>query len=260
MIAYVPLRNFQLLVQVIMPLLRRFTWILLAAALGVTGATGTMALGPAGVRTRGQARSALTLDSVLHQLDAEAKNFHSLTADIERTKVTVVVNVKSTETGEIWVHGDKMRLEVKTPDPRTILRAGDTIYIYNPGLQRVEEYNLGRHREMVDQFLLLGFGSSGHELRKGFLITLLGEPVIDHHKTALLELTPKSEQVRNQISKIHLWLDENSWEPLQQKFFETGTEDYFVVRYSNIARNASIPDSRFKPHWPKGTQRVRPAA
>ena len=172
----------------------------------------------------------------------------------------MVVNVKSTETGEIWVHGDKMRLEVKTPDPRTILRAGDTLYIYNPGLQRVEEYNLGKHRELVDQFLLLGFGSSGHELRKGFLITLLGEPVLDHHRTALLELTPKSEQVRNQISKIHLWLDETSWEPLQQKFFETGTEDYFVVRYSNITRNARISDSRFKPHWPKGTQRVRPTA
>jgi outer membrane lipoprotein-sorting protein len=76
----------------------------------------------------------------------------------------------------------------------------------------------------------------------------------------LLELTPKSEQVRNQISKIHLWLDETSWEPLQQKFFETGTDDYFIVRYSNIARNARIPDSRFKPHWPKDTQKIRPSA
>ncbi|HKV29198.1 MAG TPA: outer membrane lipoprotein carrier protein LolA, partial [Candidatus Acidoferrales bacterium] len=166
-----------------MPLLRKLRWIFLAAALGVTGAAATRALPPSRVPARAattfatarpQARSAVTLDSVLHELDTEAKDFHSLTAEIERTKVTVVVNVKSTETGEIWVHGDKMRLEVKSPDPRTILRAGDTLYIYNPGLQRVEEYNLGKHRELVDQFLLLGFGSSGHDLRKGFLITLLG--------------------------------------------------------------------------------------
>ncbi|MGH9727363.1 MAG: LolA family protein [Candidatus Acidiferrales bacterium] len=262
MIADVPPQKFQPAIQVNMPLLRKFVWIFMAVALVVTGAVATMALAPVGVRVHahGQGRSALTLDAVLHELDTEAKDFHSLTADIERTKVTVVVNVKSTETGEIWVHGDKMRLEVKTPGSRTILRAGDTLYIYNPGLQRVEEYNLGKHRELVDQFLLLGFGSSDHELRKGFLITLLGEPVLDHHKTALLELTPKSEQVRDQVSKIHLWLDEASWEPLQQKFFETGTEDYFVVRYSNITRNARIPDSRFKPHWPKGTQKIRPAA
>jgi outer membrane lipoprotein-sorting protein len=199
-----------------------------------------------------------TLDSVLQELDLEAEDFQSLTADIERTKVTVVVNVKSTETGSISVSGDKMLLDLKTPDPRTILRRGDTIYVYNPGLKRVEEYNLGKHRELVDQFLLLGFGTSGKELKKGFLVTLLGEPVIDRQKTVLLELTPKSAQVRNQISKIHLWLDQSSWLPVQQKFFETGTEDYFVIRYSNIVRNANIPNSRFRPRWPKGTQKVKP--
>jgi len=37
-----------------------------------------------------------TLDNVLKQMDAQAANFHSLTADLERTKVTVVVNDKST--------------------------------------------------------------------------------------------------------------------------------------------------------------------
>ena len=33
-----------------------------------------------------------TLDGVLRQLDREAGDFRSLTADLERTKVTVVVN------------------------------------------------------------------------------------------------------------------------------------------------------------------------
>ncbi|MHB8542298.1 MAG: LolA family protein [Candidatus Acidiferrales bacterium] len=238
--------------QVNMLTIRKFTWMFLLVA--------TLAIAPARTFARLQEHERMTLDAVLHDLDGEAKDFHSLTADIERTKFTVVVNVKSTERGVIWVRGDKMRLDLKTPDPRTILRAGDNLYIYNPGLKRVEEYNLGKHRELVDQFLLLGFGSSGRDLRKGFLVTLLGEPVLGHQKTALLELTPKSSRVRNQISKIHLWLDEASWEPIQQKFFETGTNDYFVVRYSHITRNASIPESRFKPRWPKGTQKLRPGA
>ena len=248
MMTCVPLLKF----QGKMPSIRRFTWLFLVLA--------TLVIAPARTFARLQEHERMTLDAVLHNLDVEAKSFHSLTADIERTKFTVVVNVNSTETGVIWVRGDKMRLDLKTPDPRTILRAGDNLYIYNPGLKRVEEYNLGKHRELVDQFLLLGFGSSGHELRKGFLVTLLGEPVLDHQKTALLELTPKSTQVRNQVSKIHLWLDEASWEPVQQKFFETGTNDYFIVRYSHITRNASIPESRFKPRWPKGTQKLRPSA
>lgn len=218
----------------------------------------TMAFALPVLAERAQERNPLTLNAVLRELDDQAKGFQSLTADIARTKVTVVVNVKSTETGVLYVHGEKMRLEMKTPDPRTILRTGDTIYIYTPGLKRVEEYNLGKHRQLVDEFLLLGFGTSGHDLEKGFLVTLLGEPTLDHQKTALLELTPKSAQARNQISKIHLWLDESSWLPVQQKFFETGSDDYFIIQYSSEVRNPNIPDSRFRPHWPKDTQKIRP--
>jgi outer membrane lipoprotein-sorting protein len=221
------------------------------------GAWGTL-FTPTLVHSQPQYHAPWTLQSVLHELDDEAKGFESLTAHIERTKVTAVVNIKSTESGVIWVQGDKMLLELTTPDPRTILRSGDTIYVYNPGLKRVEEYNLGKHRELADEFLMLGFGSSGHDLKKGFLVTLLGEPVLDRQKTILLELTPKSAQVRNQISKVQIWMDESSWLPVQQEFFETGTQDYFIIRYSNMVRNPTIANSRFRPHWPKGTQRIKP--
>lgn len=204
-----------------------------------------------------------TLETVLRQLDSQAKGFHSLTADVERTKVTVVVNDKSTESGQLYVHGDKthgdkMRLDLTKPAPRTILRNGDNLYVYTPGLKRVEEYDLGKNRALVDEFLLLGFGTPGKELEKSYLLTLLGEEKIDNQKAVLLELTPKSEKVRDQIAKIHLWLDESSWLPVQQKFFETGTQDYFIIHYSNIVRNPKIHESRFKPHWPKGTQKIRP--
>ena len=68
--------------------------------------------------TTSQAHGSWSLDSILAQLDAEARDFHSLAADVERTKVTVVVNDRSTEIGTIAVRGDKMLLEMKTPDPR----------------------------------------------------------------------------------------------------------------------------------------------
>jgi outer membrane lipoprotein-sorting protein len=212
----------------------------------------------AGVSAGSQGRGTWTLEGLLRQLDIEARSFHSLTADVERTKVTVVVNDKSTESGQIFVHGDKMRLDLKQPDARTILRNGDDLYVYNPGLKRVEEYDLGKHRVEVDQFLLLGFGTPGKELEKGYSIALLDESTLDNKKVIWLELTPKSEQVRNQISKIQLWIDESSWLPAQQKFFEAGTQDYFVIRYSNIARNPKIHESLFKPHWPHGTQKIKP--
>lgn len=206
----------------------------------------------------GQNHGPLTLEAALRQLDAAARDFHSLSADMERTKVTVVVNDHSSETGSILVRGDKMLLEMKAPNARTILRTGDNIYIYNPGLKRVEEYSLGKNRALFDQYLLLGFGTKGSELHKSYLVTVLGEPSLDDKKTIQLELTPKSEEVRNNISKIQIWFDESSWLPVQQEFFETGSGDYFIIRYSRVVRNPDLGDAHFKPRWPKGTEKIRP--
>jgi len=207
--------------------------------------------------TQGQSRPP-TGDSVLAQMDDVAKDFHSLSADVERTKVTVVVNDRSTETGTILVRADKMLLALKAPDPKTVLRTGDMIYIYTPGLKRVEEYNLGKNRELLEQFLLLGFGTSGRELRKGYVVTVIKEDRLDDKKTVELELTPRSDAVRNQVSKIQLWLDESNWLPVQQQFFETGSGDYSVVKYSKVVKNPAIGDAQFKPRWPKGTEKIKP--
>src|SRR6267154_912013 len=199
------------------------------------------------------------LENILKQLDVQAADFRSLTADLERTKVTVVVNDKSTESGKISVRrDDKMRIELTQPDPRTILRDGDDFYIYNPKIHRVEEYNLGKKKSLVDQFLLLGFGTPGSELKKSYTITLRGEETLDNHKVIVLELLPKTDEVKRQLSKIQLWLDESTWLSAQQQFYETGSGDYFIVRYKNMARNVKIPDSQFKPHWPHGTTKVQP--
>lgn len=208
--------------------------------------------------TGAQGRAAWTVDSVLAEMDGAAKGFHSLSADVERTKVTVVVNDRSTETGTILVRGEKMVLDLKAPDARTILRTGDNLYIYTPGLKRVEEYNLGKNRALVDQFLLLGFGTAGKELRKSYLIALVREDKLDDKKTVELELTPKSDAVRNQISKIQIWLDESNWLPIQQQFYEAGSGDYSIVKYSKTVRNPAISENEFKPHWPKGTERIKP--
>jgi len=211
------------------------------------------------IRASTSPQTSWTLDNVLKQMDTQAASFHSLTADLERTKVTVVVNDKSVESGQILVRSDdKMRIDVTQPDARTILRDGDNFYIYNPKIHRVEEYNLGKKKSIVDQFLLLGFGTSGTSLKESYTVTLKGEDTLDNHKVLLLELLPKTDEVRKQLSKIQLWLDESTWLPVQQQFFETGSGDYFIIRYRNINRNVRIPDSEFKPKWPHGTTKIQP--
>lgn len=199
-----------------------------------------------------------TVDGVLRQLDRSATSFRSLSANIERTTVTVVVNDRSTQDGTLLVRGDKMLLQFTAPDSRTVLRNGDNFYLYTPGLKQVEEFNISKNRDLADEFLSLGFGTSGADLQKAFKIHLVGEDKIGDKNDVELELTPTSATVLKQFSKFQIWLDENSWLADQQQFTETGSGDYVIVRYTKMVRNPNISDSQFKPHWPKGTEKVKP--
>jgi len=206
-----------------------------------------------------QANARWTIEGVLGMMDKSAQDFHTLTADLEHTKYTAVVKDTSTETGHIFVRRDeKMRIEITKPDPRTILREGDNLFMYNPKINRVEEYNLGKNRQMVDQYVLLGFGTKGENIKKGYLVSIVGEEDFDSKKTVVLELTPKSDAIRNQISKIQMWVDEASWLPIQQKFFEAGSGDYFLFHYTNEMKNLKVGDGQFKQDWPKGVTRIKP--
>ena len=206
-----------------------------------------------------QSSGKLNLDSVLGMMDHSAEDFKSLTAAIDHIKYTAVVKDTSTESGEIFVRKDsKMRIDFQTPDPRTIIRNGDNLYIYTPKINRVEEYNIGKNRAMADQYLALGFGMRTDTLRKNYTVSLIGEEELDGHKAAVLELVPKSDEVRKQIGKIQMWVDEASWLPVQQKFFEAGSEDYFISHYTKVMKNLKLGDGKFKPDWPKGTKVEKP--
>ncbi len=202
-----------------------------------------------------QAPAKITLEYVLSMMDHSAEDFKSLTAAIDHVKYTAVVQDTSTETGEIFVRKDsKVRIDFQTPDPRTILRNGDNLYIYTPKINRVEEINIGKNRAMVDQYLALGFGTRTESLKKNYAITLTGEDELDGHKAAVLEFMPRSDEQKKQISKVVVWVDESSWLPVQQKFMEAGSGDYVLSRYTKVMKNLKLGDGKFKPDWPKGTK------
>ena len=208
---------------------------------------------------KNQGSGKVTLEYVLSMMDKSAEDFRSLTAALDHTTYTALVKDSSTESGEIYVRKDsKMRIDFTRPDPRTILRNGDNLYISTPKINRVEEYNIGKNRALADQYLALGFGTRTDNLKKNYEVALAGEEDLDGQKMALLDLVPHSDDVRKQITKIRMWVDEASWLPVQQKFFEAGSGDYFLSRYKNVMKNLKIGDGKFKPDWPKGTKVEKP--
>ncbi len=201
-----------------------------------------------------------TEERLVKRLNQAASHFHTLTANLQYTKYTAVVDDTSTETGRLTHNRNgRILIEFINPEPKEILFTGNKARIYYPKMGRIEEYDLSRHRSLVEQFLLLGFGTSGNKLKRSYVITVLGETRIGERVVLHLELTPKDERIRRQIHKIHLWLDMASWVPVQQQFFEVGG-DYLLARYTDIKVNVRIPRSKQTLSAPRNTPVVKPRA
>jgi outer membrane lipoprotein-sorting protein len=106
--------------------------------------------------------------------------------------------------------------------------------------------------------VLLGFGTRSESLKKGYQVAFSGEQDLDGKKTLVLELTPKSDEIRAQITRVLVWIDESSWLAVQQKFFEVGSGDYLIFHYTDLKKNLRIDDSRFKADWPKNATKIKP--
>lgn len=207
-----------------------------------------------------------TLEQVLSKMDEAARNFQTIAADITYTKVTVIVNDKSVEKGQVLFKRNrgkrndfKIRINFREPAERIVLLSGNKGSIYRPKIAQVEEYDLGEHKEAIDQFLLLGFGTPGHDIANAYNMVVAGTEKVGNQDTVKLDLTPKSAGVARSIKKVELWISRETWQPVQQKFTEP-SDDYLITEYTSPKLNAPIPDSEFDLKLPRNVKRVRPQA
>jgi outer membrane lipoprotein-sorting protein len=199
------------------------------------------------------------LAEILSRMDDSANRLRTLSANLEYTKVTVIVDDKSTETGKIFFRKSKspqILIDIQKPEAKSILFKKDKAEIFYPKINQVQEYDLSEHTGLLQQFLLLGFGTESGELKKSYTLKLVGEEVLEGDTTAILELVPRKAGVATQLEKIHLWISEESWLPVQQKFFQPGG-DYFIARYTQVRVNRRLPSSTFEIPAAKNAKRVK---
>jgi outer membrane lipoprotein-sorting protein len=109
----------------------------------------------------------------------------------------------------------------------------------------VNEYKTDKNRAQIEAFLLLGFGGSGHELLSTYDVKDQGTEAAGGITAAKLELVPKSQEMRNNISRILLWIDPAHGVSVQQQlFFRDGGNRF--AKYSAIKINPKLPEGAFK--------------
>jgi outer membrane lipoprotein-sorting protein len=196
------------------------------------------------------ARPVGDLDSVLHEMDDAAAKFRTTEANFTWTQYNKVIDeVAETQEGKIYFrrvgNDTQMAAEITQPSAKLVIFSDGKIQIYQPRLDQVDIYDAGAHRDEFESFLVLGFGGSGHDMLKSFDVNYAGTEKIDGTETAKLDLTPKSEKVRQHFAHILLWIDPQRGLSLQQKLFET-SGDYRLAKYSSVQINQKISDDKFK--------------
>ena len=202
------------------------------------------------------------LPGLLGILDASASGFHAMTAKLKRTMHTAVINDDSVESGQVRVIRIKknelsMLIEFTEPDKKTIFFQDKKAEIYYPKIQTVHEFDLGKQKALVDQFLLLGFGNTSKDLARSYKIQWLGMEPVGAYQAGRLGLTPKSGQVAQHIKLAELWVQQPDGFPVRQKFVEK-SGDYTIIEYSEVKWNPTITPDQMTLKLPKNVKREFP--
>jgi len=224
----------------------------------VTKSIAFLAVAAFAIASLAQAQS---LDSVLARMDRAAKDFKSVTASVRKMEYTAVIKESTDEAADLRIKRTKnavvAMLEYTKPAPQTVLFKDKKVSLYSPKAKMNQVYDLRDYTSLVDQFLLLAFGTSGEDLRKNYEVKLAGTEIIDSNPATRLELIPKSRDAKKVITKIELWIPEGQGIAVQEKVTEP-SGNYNLAHYSNVKLNAPLPDSAFDLKLPKDVKTVHP--
>ena len=167
-----------------------------------------------------------------------------MTADLKMVTYTKILDDKTTEAGTVTMQRINKKdtravIEFSGEAARTLTLQGRTVRIYYPNLKQYQDYDVGKTVN-VNQFLLLGFGSSGKELSANYNIQSGGTEKIAGTETTKLVLTPKDKKAQEHLKVAEIWVPNSSADPIQQRFTEP-SGNYRLVTYSKIAINPPLP-------------------
>ena len=208
------------------------------------------------------APAAETLGAVQNRMDKSAAEFSALSAKVKKISYTAVIKDTSSETGTFVIKKVKpgevrVRMEIDKPDPRSIALSRKKYEIFLPKINTVQEYDLTQYGRLVDQFLLLGFGTPVREIVKAYDMAVVGTETVDGKQTTRVELRPKLDSVKEHLKLVEIWIPLNDGNPIQQKFLQP-SGDYTLSTYMDVKINPLLKDADVQLTLPKNVKREKP--
>jgi outer membrane lipoprotein-sorting protein len=182
-------------------------------------------------------------------MDKAAGEFKNMTARITSMVHTDVLNDNTSETGtavmkKVAVGQVQGLINFPAPDQRTYSFENRRLRIYYPKINTVQVFDLGKDGEQLDQFLMIGFGTSGTALAKDYDVSVFGTEKVkgfENVPTIGLRLIPKTAEARKYVKQVELWLPATGDPyPIQEKI-SAPSGDYRVITYTDLKTNQPLP-------------------
>lgn len=198
-----------------------------------------------------------SLDAAIRQIERQAKDFDTAMARVEIVETADDGSEISKSTGTGFIHRDgDMRYNIDGGQLVTFVDR-HTVSNYDAGTSTVEEYSLSKHKDRLEPFARLGFSTTGKDMKRDYLITVIGEEEIGNSRTVVMELTPEKNNVRETVRLVRLYIDQASWMPVRQVFKATKDGTTLTITYTGMARNLELKPELFRDKWPRGTEKIR---
>ncbi len=204
-----------------------------------------------------------SLQQVLARMDKAAKDFKSMTAQVNYITHTDVLGEDDRELGTVTMRkvqpGEiQGKVEFTAPDRKIVTIEKRRVQEYFPKINTLQVFDLNKHGEQFDKFFMIGFGTSGTELAKDYGVTVLGTENMNGQSVIHLQLIPKVAEARKYVQKLELWIPtEGDPYPLQEKIFEP-SGDYRLATFSDEKINPPLQPNALELKPPPGVKIEHP--
>jgi outer membrane lipoprotein-sorting protein len=196
------------------------------------------------------------VQEVLNRMDKAAAAFKAMTSSVAYLTHTDVLNDNTTETGTLTMKKVRAgevqgKVEFTAPDRKTVTIEKRRVQEYLPKINTLQIFDLNKHGVQLDQFFMIGFGTSGTELAKNFDVTVLGAGDVNGKPAIHLQLIPKNAEVKQYVQKVELWIPQQGDPyPLQEKTLEP-SGDYHLITYNDLKINPALKPDALELNPPK---------
>jgi hypothetical protein len=193
------------------------------------------------------------LQATLDALDLSSAKFTSAQASFHKDTFTYAVKDHSLSEGiEYAIHkggSSDVGIKITGEGARTVVLKNGEAKVYNPVTNCFDSYSVAKNKGTIDSVLALSFGAGGKELASNWDITDNGSDKIDVDGKSVpvekLDLVPKDQGLKNNITHVELWTDPTRAIALKQVIYFPNRDTQTAI-YANIKLNGKVDTGPFE--------------